>query len=181
MADQTLPLFPVDRLERIQLHMTRTQVAYLAGLLDGEGTFGLYQTPVGMLARNPEYRYYRTFIKLTLSDRWFLDSVWGLVGWETPRVVNCKNTLRGRERPSYQIHWTGVRAECLCRALLPYLRLKKRHAEILIRLGDARTAARVHFPRVNRGERRFPPYIWEMYETAWKELRALNIRGQDNS
>ena len=100
--------------------MKKDDLIYLAGIVDGEGCVSVtYKTKAG-----------HERIRLTISntDR-------NLIDWLTSRVGGCVSTyhkVRGNRKVAY--HWEvySDKAFKLLTELLPYIKLKKRQAELCL-------------------------------------------------
>lgn len=179
MAYESLPLFPDDVPAPRSKRLKSIDAAYIAGLLDGEGYFGIQLVDGGKVVHKPGYKYYRYFVVLVMTSKPFLETIRAIAPWGESAVTSAYQKLRGRARPSWKIRWTGRHAASLCRDILPYLRLKRRHAELIIWLDDAKAFAVKERP-AGRGGSKYPAYIIDMHARARNEFRLLNARGQDN-
>ena len=99
--------------------MKKDDLIYLAGIVDGEGCVSVsYKTKA---------RHERIRLTVSNTDR-------NLIDWLTSRVGGCvsKNQGRGNRKPAY--HWEVYtdNAFKLLTELLPYLKLKKRQAELCL-------------------------------------------------
>lgn len=108
--------------------LTETEKAYIAGLLDGDGT--LYIQSLGR-RRNKEALY--PSIRLLMTHE-------GVITWLANKLQahkvhrlparNPERFINGT-RPQYQFSLWGKRAQRLARAILPYLHVKRTQAEII--------------------------------------------------
>lgn len=179
MAYESLPLFPHAEPEKPHRGLTPTQAAYLAGLLDGEGHFGMQYVHGGKIAHKAGYKYHQYFITLVMTNKPLLEAMAALVPWGKAGLQRGNYTLRGRAKPSWRIKWVGTIAARICRAIFPYVRLKKRHVELIIWLDNGKACAVKERP-AGRGGSKYPAYIKDMHVKAHAEFRMLNARGQNN-
>ncbi len=102
--------------------LTSGDLAYFAGLFDGEGTIGLAK-----MAKQNSYSF-------SLG-----------VGMTSPKAINdLHNAFGGRiwlkeyPNPKWRPLWNwyvyGKRAELILRTLLPFLRVKREEAELVLRM-----------------------------------------------
>lgn len=107
--------------------LTKTEMAYIAGIIDGEGT---------IYARNEKKRktIYPT-VAVHMTDR-------AVIEWMAQKIKAQKVcTVQRKEltkcgsplKKQYLFRLSGKRMKLLCKALYPYLITKKRHAEIISR------------------------------------------------
>lgn len=111
--------------------MNETLLAYLAGAMDADGWFGIkrstYHRRVRGDAVNPIYSERAALKQVTPQVPQLLrDTFGGSLREDKPRAENRK--------PLYTFHTTDKIAATVARALLPYLRIKQRHAEIVLEL-----------------------------------------------
>lgn len=108
---------PVDPLETL----TDTEAAYLAGIVDGEGSI-----TIGV---SNGRKCYQPGVHIIMCDKPVLE-------WMAKRLgVTCgiiKRSVNERHRTQYGVRLLGRRAAWLCIAILPWLRVKKKQAELVI-------------------------------------------------
>src|SRR5690349_20798335 len=112
-----------------RINYTVAQLAYLAGIIDGEGTLF-----IGNYGNKDKIRgtgFFQTVMAVTTTDKCLVDWLFiNFGGWKseyTPkqRAINCKG-------PVHSWKCTGDRLTHLCELILPYLVIKKDQAEILL-------------------------------------------------
>jgi len=158
--------------ERQRRFMGADEAAYFAGLLDGEGYFGLCRKDKP--SRGKHYVRYETFIVLTMTSKEFLEAMALMVPWGGGTVGRNARTQVGRAKPAWRVKWSGTAATEVCRAILPYIRLKRRHTELLLALATAKAVAQPE--RSGRG-RAYPIWIVQMQDEMAAEFKRLNHRG----
>src|SRR3990167_1241169 len=130
---------------------TEIEIAYCAGLIDGEGYIGVkkskaYRNLTGRVT--PGYHAILMVRMVNAEGVCFLAETRG--GWyypETPRVKY------GRLLHTWQI--SDKKAELALRLVLPYLRIKRENAETVIALRDLQAEGRQHRTKIT-GYRNFP-------------------------
>lgn len=125
--------------------------AYIAGLIDGEGS--IFVAAVGPQRDKTVY----PIVFIAMTDRPVMDWLAETLGVSKPLVHNHTNLRRHPYmKPQYRVQLFGKRAQLLCNALLPYLRVKHRQAELVTRFPcDARIAPGVKIERSAINEIRF--------------------------
>jgi hypothetical protein len=177
MANESLPLFVLPESSTgVQRKLTPTQAAYMAGLLDGEGYFSL--TLRDKPSKGYHYKRFEAIVSLTMTNKTYMEGIAALVPWGGGTVGLSNRRLKGRAKPAYRMKWSGTAAVQLCRAILPYIRLKKAHVELLLAVADAKERAQAE--RTGQGHA-YPLWIVELQTAAMRTFRILNIRGQDNA
>lgn len=112
-------------------------LAYLAGCMDSDGSFGIKRSTYHMRVRGDA-------TQATYSERIDLRQV-------TPQVPHLlKETFGGyvlaekpgtsNSKPGFAYHATDLNASKACALLLPYLRIKQRQAEIILELRETKQA-----------------------------------------
>jgi len=137
-------------------------LAYAAGIMDGEGTIGITEVKAdGKRRKSPTIRAY---IAVVMTDpvipAWFAQMFGGTINTYPPR--------RQGHKPA--THWriSGGRAEDVCRAILPYLKLKQEQAKLVIEFrGRTKTWTTKTLPVAELAARR--EYV--------SQIRDLNRRG----
>jgi hypothetical protein len=106
--------------------LTPEERAYLAGLIDGEGS--IFVSAVGPHRKKTVY----PIVCIGMTHR-------GVIEWLAARLrsgkvqIHNQTNLRryGYMKPQYRFQLFGKRAKLLCAALLPYLRVKDRQAQLV--------------------------------------------------
>ena len=156
-----------------------TDLAYLAGFIDGEGSIGTTRTGarrqvVGRL----------TITNTDLAMLKMLQAKYGGSITRQPRSANPE------WKPYCAITWTNRGALRVLEAVLPYLIIKRRQAELCIRLIRMRDAPRsrrysfIHSPTPRMPSRHvmiIHPQIAAIEHEIAAELKALNRRGVTSS
>ena len=104
------------------MHINSNDYAWIAGFFDGEGCLSMSFSPTATSYQNRGQ--HRLTISLTQNDRAPLDWVSSIFGGRV-------RAYSGRK--SHQWHLTGLdKQRAFLYAVLPYLRVKKRQAELAI-------------------------------------------------
>ena len=107
--------------------MLPTEAAYLAGLIDGEGTISLRKVPQPKCKRGWNWR---PTLQVANTDEAMLHRISEITerGWEW-----CYHYYQGRKLRAGIWRTTGANdILCILSEVLPYLVTKKRHADLLI-------------------------------------------------
>lgn len=141
---------------------TEVERAYLAGLLDGEGTITIMKVRI-----RGGYEHYVANVEISNTDirmiQWLLSTVGGNIC-----LSNKKRTLLGKWRPLYRISYRGRSVGKVLDLALPYLRLKTRQAELVLEL-------RSRFGKT--GTRPIPEEECQYRTLLYEECKKLNLRG----
>jgi len=141
-------------------------LAYLAGVMDSDGSFGMRRTTYGMRKRGEQTPVYSERVKLAQ-----VVPVVPLMLKEIFCGHFCITKPYAKKgQPLYR--WEGtqkVAARCI-KALYPYLRIKKRQAEILIKLRENKNAQKPSRWRTDSDRERLLAY----WEDLFQEIRKLN-------
>jgi len=148
--------------------MSKLTAAYIAGFLDGEGYFGIMKRHKGR-----ERADYLPVIKATSVDKeiieWFYKSYGG---WMNKRKFKNKN-----QKDAYTWVLAGKKIEPFLRKIYPYLKLKKKQADILlkrIKLYDKIGTGK----RIGSGSNlKYPDEIMREIKDLYRQIRKLNKRG----
>lgn len=103
------------------LALTDLEAAYLAGIIDGEGTIGIYG-----VTRNPGYYYLRLIIPNTSEV--LIDTLRRWIG-------GAKAAVKQRDpmcAPAWQLVLTQQRAARVIRVCRPYLIVRSRQADVAL-------------------------------------------------
>lgn len=120
---------------------TPTNAAYLAALIDGEGTIGIYRAN-GVRSLSPSF-YVQVTVVNTNTDlmAWLSENIGG-------RVDKRSDTTSRDPRHKHPYHWRvhGPNAELLLNAVRPYLVCKGSQADVALQLRAMHQAGRVLTP-----------------------------------
>jgi len=118
-----------------QESVRETDLAYLAGLIDGEGTIGIERRSGG-----PTYKSlrYTLVVAIQMSDRLAIDHVGKLF----QRSVMVKQPSDNMRRTAYRLTWQSRLATELLEPLIPYLILKRAQALLGIKFQQEQAAER---------------------------------------
>jgi hypothetical protein len=145
-------------------------IAYLAGIIDGEGS--IY---IDNFSCNPKTKvpYFQTNIQVTNTDenliKWLRHIFGGLISKRTPKQ-HPKNARK------QAFIWTasGERVTHLCELILPYLIIKKRQCEIMLKMRA--TFTKNHCEKGKQGIQRHGTELWIIRQSLMDEMRGLHIR-----
>lgn len=144
--------------------------AYMAGILDGEGSLS-----IGNHSGNRKNgdRHYQVNIAVCSTDKPLIDWIsyhfGGFQGEYTPKQMS-KN---GRKQV-YRWQCSGDRLTHICEITLPYLIIKKRQAEILLEM--RKTFNDAHNQKGKWGVQRVPDEILVLRKQLFDEIRTLHNR-----
>lgn len=150
---------------------TIAESAYLAGLMDGEGTFF-----IGNYGKNDKATgngHFQTVLKVTTTDKciaeWLFHSFGGWHNEYTPaqRAKNCKG-------PVYSWSCSGDRLTHLCEIMLPYLIAKRDQALVLLEM--RKTYTNKEYVKGKQGVQPVPEHIQTRRLDLMKQLKALHCR-----
>jgi hypothetical protein len=146
---------------------TVAQAAYMAGLMDGEGTFfiGNYS--------NTRNGFFQTVLKVTSTDKCMIQWIYNIFGgWMSEytskqRAKNCKS-------PVFTWACTGERLTHICEIILPYLTAKIRQAEILIEMRKTYNSS--EYVKGKQGVQKISDSTVSLRLILMKELQSLHCR-----
>jgi len=144
---------------------TKTETAYIAGIVDGEGCIGIYRR------WNRGY-----FIQITITNT---DKT--LLSWLSRKLranaVKALNDKRPNNRATFSVTVDRVRAFDVLQRIQPYLKVKARQAKLAIRFKRWQDAHKTD--RTGYGHRAYGDQEKRTCEKFVGESRLLNLRGAD--
>lgn len=149
---------------------TSTDLAYLAGIIDGEGS--IY---IGNFSCNPKTgtKYYQTNIQVTNTDEplidWLVDTFGGLKSKRT-RKQHADNS----RKQAYVWTASGERLTHLCELIRPYLICKTRQCDIMLKMRA--TFERPPSKPGHQGTIPLDEDILNEREMLMQEMRSLHCR-----
>jgi len=137
---------------------TQTQLAYLAGIVDGEGSLCIYRG-----GKRPRIDYASRLLVVS-TDRvlidWLLEHFGGLSYTRKPAKEGWKT----------KYEWIAERSQCIeiAEAILPYLVIKSENARLLIRFQQSFNITPRPF--------RIPEEVRVFREACYLQMKILNHR-----
>lgn len=150
--------------------LTNEQAAYIAGIVDGEGSISLVKSH----ARRTRGRYVYPLLRVANTDELLIDWLAITVGcgarqYRSAMDERCKNV--------FHICWASNEAIMLLKQILPYLLIKRDRARLVIHLWDTNEQARVDAGGYFGNHHRLPDWLVEKREEAFRLLAIANRRG----
>lgn len=145
------------------LSIPAIDLAYMAGLIDGEGCIRIGHV-------GPKKRTYYPTVEIGMTHRETIEWIQSL--WLSGSIkINNHSALRSRG-PNWKTQWIvrihGKRAKLLCELLLPFLRTKRQQAELVCQFPcDVRDGG-------------ITPAIDACRNDLFDKMRLLNRRGATN-
>lgn len=152
------------------LTMTETDKAYLAGLMDGEGSISLARS----FAKRTRGRYVYPLVRIANTDKpmidWIIQRIpFGALQYRSRMNERCKNV--------YHIGWASSEAIEVLELILPYLITKKERAIIVIDLWNLNKRARDEAGGYFGHGHPIPDWLTEKRSEAFDQMAILNKRG----
>jgi hypothetical protein len=150
--------------------MTRTVAAYIAGLVDGEGSVLLFvnrspsRTNGAAMAR----------LKIAMCDepviQWLKDNTsrGTMTSWQ-PKNQKWKRI--------FIIIWNGSAAADLIAEIRPFLQIKGPHADVLLEWVSISREWQHKLGGSGRHDRKYPDSVWDQAEALAVKLRLMTHRG----
>ena len=145
---------------------TETQLAYMAGIVDGEGS--IVVVPTTSVSKGKKYPRFSIRIHAYNNDL-------GLMLWLKSTFCGSWSPVKRRRTKwtqSYQWYVSHTAAAVIAQAILPYLVIKRRQAEILIQFNATMN---------RRGTRGTPSNVLEIRKGLHAECKKLNRHGVGNA
>lgn len=151
--------------------MTELELAYLAGVADSDGSITIGVDKWAGVGRNRSAPRFFEIIAIRQCDTEAVHLAQELFGGNI--TIGKPGSLRGR--PSHDWYAYNQRACVVIRALLPYLRIKRKQAELVLALRDIKDRGRE--ANTNRGDGRtrvLKPEVLAEYQRLTVAVRSLN-------
>jgi len=173
-----------DNCSVVEYHsnMTETQKAYLAGLIDGEGSIGIYNPKTPSKSIIGERNLFYPVIKIGMTDGF--ETIYELRQCYGGTLYTRKyNGLKNRDCLMLTIRSSGILK--LVDDLLPYLRIKKRQALILkeyIQGGEGKYQVITNGQKIVKNKHTAYTRLSEKEllrrEKLYKQIKLLNKKGK---
>lgn len=164
--------------------VTETDLAYCAGLLDGEAYIGIKRTLPSADRKTPGFH---ARIQVRMVDEaaisFLASTLGGSYYGEAAREAN--------RRPLFCYQASDAKAECILQSARPYLRVKRNVADVVLALRALQATARRHQTKVT-GHRQMPHWTGKIVtlpnlsfsdeyvaqcDTLYREAKRLNTVG----
>jgi hypothetical protein len=158
------------RSQYIRKEYTDTEAAYMAGIMDGEGTFY-----IGNYSGNRKNgdKHFQTLIAIATTDKSLMDWLHNIFGGGV-RSYTPKQMAKNSRKQVYRWCATSNRMLQICQIILPYLVIKKRQAEIMIEIRE--TFNDEHNIKGRQHVQNLPKGILETRQRLMDELQLLHTR-----
>ena len=158
------------RSQYIRKEYTVSQTAYMAGIMDGEGTFY-----IGNYSGNRKNgdKHFQTVIAVATTDKSLMDWLVDVFGGSF-RSYTPKQMAKNSRKQVYRWQATSHRLLHICEIILPYLVIKKRQAEIMIEI--RKTFNDEHNIKGRQHVQNLPKGILEIRQQLMNELKLLHTR-----
>jgi hypothetical protein len=149
---------------------TIAEAAYLAGIIDGEGS--IY---IGCFSKNPSTGtpYYQTAIEINNTDESLIDWIANTFGGRKSRYTR-NQTPKNSRKPVFRWLATGILVDHLVTLVKPYIVIKKRQCEVMLLMRE--TYKETGIRKGKALNEPIPERILTLREELYRELRALHCR-----
>jgi len=148
--------------------MTREQkIIYLAGLFDGEGCVGLYNTRTKIDRRAA---HYQLLVRVTQKVPYAVEMLLEVFGG---RVYTLSDVGPSKPGPYFSWRAVGQKAENALRELLPYLMEKKSQAELAIEFQEFRREQNIASKTRTSGNQRLTTQELDLRDEYVNKMKAL--------
>lgn len=146
--------------------MKRTERAYWAGIVDGEGYIGIY--PIMGRWKDKIYKHYRAVIKVASTDQQIITDIQKAFGGH---ITFRKGTDNHKDSWQWAIaHKKNVRQ--MLNLIYPYLRIKKKQADIMFKYID------IKWQEIRPSFSQYRQDKYNLMVKLYEELKKLNHRGK---
>ena len=149
---------------------TVSQIAYLSGIIDGEGSIYIGNFSCNKKTKVP---YYQTNIQVTNTDKPLIDWLIQTFGGLTSKRTAKQHTSNSRKQ-AYMWTASGDRVTHLCELILPYLIVKTKQCEIMIKMRATFTPN--HCKVGKQGIQPHSVELMQLRQSLMDEIRSLHIR-----
>lgn len=144
--------------------LNKIEKAYLAGIMDGEGSIGITKRKIRKRGITPEYR---ARLRITNVSKELMNFIEDKIKNQGSYYI-CERKNRAPNRKTiYELEMGDRLTVKFLKEVLPYLIIKKRHAENVIELKNT----------FNIRYRPVPSFITEIREKCFLFQKELNRRG----
>jgi len=146
------------------------QLAYLAGIMDGEGCFviGCYA-----FSKKTGVPHFHTTMRVTSTDKILIDWLVENFGGKCSSYTPAQTAKNSRRTPyCWVIH--SERVKHLCEVMLPYLIIKKDQAELMIQMRD--TFEKTRMRKGCQGTQPIEKEVLDLRYSLFHKLKSMHAR-----
>lgn len=161
----------------IRKEYTIAEIAYLAGIIDGEGS--IY---IGNFSCNPKTgaKYYQTNIEVTNGSKELIDFLIKVFGGLVNQYTE-KQTPKNSRKAYWRWIATGERVTHLAELILPFLTAKKRQCEIMIKMRSTYIGNGKGLSHKGKsGVQPHPKELLDLRQSLMDEMQSLHCRNYSN-
>ena len=150
------------------------EIAYLAGIIDGEGS--IY---IGNFSSNPKTgnKYYQTNMEVTNTEKSLIDWLHSTFGGHI-NAYTAKQTPKNSRKAVWRWIASGERMTHLCEMILPFLICKVPQANIMLKMRS--TYTKLQHKKGSQGIQAHTPELLALRQSYMNEMRALHCRNYSN-
>lgn len=158
------------RSDYIRKEYTVAEAAYMAGIMDGEGTFY-----IGNYSGNRKNgdKHYQTLIAVATTDKSLMDWLHNTFGGGI-RAYSPNQMAKNSRKQVYRWCATSNRMLHICEIIFPYLVIKKRQSEIMIEI--RKTFNDLHNIKGRQHVQNLPAGVLDLRQQLMDELKLLHTR-----
>jgi hypothetical protein len=145
-----------------------TVLAYLAGIVDGEGSISAGSYSASSIGT----RQHTTYLSVTNTDKSLIDWLVFHFGSKA-HPFTSKQLSKNSRKPAWRWQVSGDRLLHICEEILPYIVAKKKQVEIMIKLRETYTKRTYE---VGQRGPKISQEIIDLRDSYVRELRACHIR-----
>ena len=124
--------------------------AYLAGIIDGEGSIGIYKWKNPRARKNP---FYRARMRITNTNKKLIDLIVNKLQNQKGYIVAKRENRIKNRKTCYELELGEILTKKLLKEVLPYLVIKKKHAENVLKLKENYSHNRLTQTELQRREK----------------------------
>lgn len=146
--------------------MNKLTASYIAGIIDGEGSIGLQKNKKSECVNGINYV---PRLRIGMIDKEFIE--WlknSFGGWIYHRKQN------GNNKDSYTWQVEGKVMKEIIKKVYPYLRIKKKHAEIIMKFWKTK-----EYVVIPKSHKELKPEIRVMRDNLYQQLIKIQIKGKN--
>lgn len=150
-------------------NLNSTDIAYLAGLFDGEGNINIYQLKAGKSGRVTNS--YELSVAIYNTHRPVIDWLYeNFGGYVQTKSYGKTNSFKSHWKDNYTWKIGANKALEFLEMVRPFLRIKDQQADVAIKFQFAKS----HRKRVRDGfATKITPELYKLYDDSYMELRRL--------